>query len=440
MKGTTPTTLLKAGALTFVAALFFATGSASAGITPTSNGEALTDAIDDGLGDAVVNSTLLQEPPNGNPAAVSDSELALMPFKGGTYTMLSSGDTTAADDPDNSEALSNDNGGSGGAHGGDVFDLVTLRVDLDVPDDVNCLTIDYRFLTEEFDEFVGSDFNDAFLAELDNSSFVVQGDGSVLAPQNFAVGPDGAVTTVNTAGTSADNALGTTYDGATPVLRATTPITPGEHSVFLSTYDASDAIYDSTAFVDNMRLRNVDPENCVAGAANNPIEDRLCQGEEPTVFAVNGFATGTKKDDVILGTGGSEVIRGRGGDDTICAAGGNDKVRGNQGDDTIVGNKGGDDLRGNLGDDTIRGSRGNDTISGQNGKDVAFGGRGRDTVNGGKLADKLVGNAGSDVVRGRSGDDLLRGGKNSDRLRGGTGTDKCRTGRGNNESVKGCEE
>jgi Ca2+-binding RTX toxin-like protein len=439
MKGTTPAAALKAAALTFIVSLFFAAGSASAAITPTSSAEALTDAIDDGLGGAVVNSVLLEEPPNGNPAAVSDKELALMPLKGGTYAMLSSGNTTEADDADNSEALSSNNGGFGGPHGGDVYDLVTLRVDLDVPQDTNCLTIDYRFLTEEFDEFVGSDFNDAFLAELDSSSFVVQSDGSVLAPNNFAVGPDGNVTTVNTSGTSADNALGTTYDGATPVLRATTPISSGGHSVFLSIYDASDAIYDSTVFVDNMRLRSVDPGNCVVGAANNPIENRLCQGEEPTVFAVNGFAKGTKNDDVILGTSESEVIRGRGGDDIICGAGGNDQIRGNQGSDSIVGNAGSDDIRGNLADDTIRGNRGNDTIRGQSGEDTAFGGKGRDSVNGGRGDDSLMGNSASDVLRGRAGDDLLKGGKNSDRLRGGTGTDKCRTGRGNNESVKGCE-
>lgn len=439
MKGTKSAAALKAAVLMFIAALFFGTSSASAAITPTSSAEALTDAIDDGLGDAVVNSAFIQQPPNGNPAAVSDKELALMPLKGGTYAMLSSGNTVEADDPDNSESLSTNNGGFGGPHGGDVFDLVQLRVDLDVPGDTNCLTIDYRFLTEEFDEFVGSDFNDSFLAELDESSFLVQGDGSVLAPNNFAVGPDGNVTTVNTAGTSADNALGTTYDGATPVLRATTPVSAGAHSVFLSIYDASDAIYDSTVFIDNMRLRSVSPGNCVKGAANNPIEDRLCQGEEPTVYAVNGFAKGTKNDDVILGTSESEVIRGRGGDDIICGAGGNDQIRGNQGSDSILGNGGADDIRGNLGNDTIRGNRGNDTISGQSGKDRAFGGKGRDTVNGGRDNDKLMGNSASDVLRGRSGNDLLKGGKNSDRLRGGTGTDKCRAGRGNNESVKGCE-
>ena len=47
---------------------------------------------------------------------------------------------------------------------------------------------------------------------------------------------------------------GTTYDAATGLVTTKTPITPGPHKVFLSILDQGDQIYDSAAFVDNLRF------------------------------------------------------------------------------------------------------------------------------------------------------------------------------------------
>jgi hypothetical protein len=74
------------------------------------------------------------------------------------------------------------------------------------------------------------------------------------------------VISINTTGFSASEAAGTTYDGATPILRALTPITPGPHSVYLAVFDQGDHGYDSAAFIDNMRLQSMAPGSCVAGA------------------------------------------------------------------------------------------------------------------------------------------------------------------------------
>ena len=172
-------------------------GSASAGITPTTSANALAQAITgDNCGPdgpcPVTGAELEQLPPNNDPTAVSDSDLALFPLKGPSYAALSTGDTGDINMPNDSDSTSTVTGGGNGGHGGDVNDLVTLRIDLDVPADANCMTVDYRFLTEEFDEFVGSDFNDGFLAELDGSNFLVGADGSVEAPNNIAIGPDGS--------------------------------------------------------------------------------------------------------------------------------------------------------------------------------------------------------------------------------------------------------
>jgi hypothetical protein len=206
-----------------------------------------------------------------NPAAVSDSSLAGFPASGTTYAILSSGNTLFADDANDSGSASQTNGNGAGTeiHGDSVLDLVTLKVDLSVPLSANCLRLDFRFLSEEFPEFVGSAFNDGFLAELDASSFIVDATNPtnpISAPNNFAFDSGGRVVSVNTAGFSEANAAGTTYDGATPKLHASTPITPGAHSIYLSVFDQGDSAYDSAAFIDALTLVNAPAGACATGA------------------------------------------------------------------------------------------------------------------------------------------------------------------------------
>lgn len=432
---------LKTGAIACVMAVLSLGGavSASAAVTPTDDAEALAEAIVAG-GDsaAVTGAALTVTPPNGAPSATADSEYALFPLAGGTYSLLGTGDTSLIGEPNASGSTSVGNGGDGGGHGAVANDLITLRIDLQVPQNRNCLTLDYRFLTEEFPEFVGSQYNDAFLAELDNSDFTVAGSGVVTAPSNFAFGPNGNVTTVNAAGTSADNALGTTYDGGTPVLRATTPVTPGAHTVHLSIYDASDHIYDSTVLLDNLRLRSVTGNDCKRGAAPNAEENGKCQGKSATVIASGGVATGTKGPDVILGSKADDIIRGRGGDDLICGRAGDDTIRGHAGADSIRGDAGDDVVFGNGGDDIIRGVRDRDELHGQSGDDRVRGGRHDDIVLGGGGDDRLAGNRDDDIVRGRAGNDRLHGNQGNDRVHGGSGRDRCRGGTGKDRK-HGCE-
>ena len=164
-----------------------------------------------------------------------------------------------------------DNLGDGGGHGAQVNDLVTLRLDLSVPANLNCLSLDFRFLSEEFPEFVGQSVNDAFVAELDASDFTIGPTSEVIAPRNFAFDEDGNVISINTAGFSAANSAGTTYDGATSLLRASTPVTPGAHSVYLSVFDQGDSTFDSAALLDRVQLRDLPAGSCNAGASGDTI-------------------------------------------------------------------------------------------------------------------------------------------------------------------------
>ena len=87
---------------------------------------------------------------------------------------------------------------------------------------------------------------------------------------------------------TAANATGTTYDGATPLLGASTPITPGTHSLYLSIFDQGDDIYDSAAFLDNLVLGTTAAGSCKAGAT---VLSAAKTADSPTTVAggSNGY-------------------------------------------------------------------------------------------------------------------------------------------------------
>ncbi|MGI8686912.1 MAG: Ig-like domain-containing protein [Acidimicrobiales bacterium] len=149
-------------------------------------------------------------------------------------------------------------------------DVSILQVNLNVPAGADCLAFDAVFASEEYPEYVGSPFNDAFIAELDTNNWSVSGQ-VITAPNNFALDATGKVLSVNSAlFGSVITANGTEYDGATPPLRIQTPITPGAHSLYLSIFDASDTILDSAAFIDNLAAGTAGAGGCAPGTNQSP--------------------------------------------------------------------------------------------------------------------------------------------------------------------------
>jgi hypothetical protein len=203
-------------------------------------------------------------PPQGNPAGTSDEKIARFPTRGSHLTILSSGNVKAATRANKSGKLSYNNRGPV-LRG--TRDAVMLRVKFTVPKGKNCLSFDFKFLSEEFPEFVDSEFNDAFIAELDRTTWNSdRGDPIVESPRNFAKDSNGNPIRVNTVGNARvkrKHARGTTYDAATRALRAQTEVTPGRHKLFLSIFDQGDRIYDSAVFLDKLKFR--DRARCKSG-------------------------------------------------------------------------------------------------------------------------------------------------------------------------------
>jgi hypothetical protein len=221
--------------------------------------------------------TVPTRPLTGRPDqnAVGDDRFSVFPTRGQTrFAVLSTGHVDSlipgGRSPGAKDTAAEDLGSTLPARG-TVYDPTILQIPVTVPPTANCLTFDFAMYSGEFPEFVGRGFNDAFIAELDGTTWRVEAGGrSILAPQNFAFDGAGQPVSVNTAGFAQANAVGTGYAsfGATRLLSASRRVTPGRHQLYLSIFDGGDARVDSAVLVNALRVGFVpDPdEDCRAGA------------------------------------------------------------------------------------------------------------------------------------------------------------------------------
>src|SRR3954464_6237041 len=97
--------------------------------------------------------SFLAIPPAGNPTGVSDTPIAPFPADGPTYAVLSTGDATLSDQGDQagSRASAADGAAAPPAARGDTArDVTVLAIPISVPAGANCLSFDFRFLSEEY--------------------------------------------------------------------------------------------------------------------------------------------------------------------------------------------------------------------------------------------------------------------------------------------------
>ena len=202
-------------------------------------------------------------PPSSKPAAVSTTRLTGFPTHGRSFGILSTGNARRSDDPNTAPDSGSESRGPAirGAR-----DVLIMRIDLNVPRQANRLSLDFRFLSEETPEFL----NDAFIAELGISDWDASSkDPTITAPRNFATDTQGNPIRVNRIGDTtarAAYARGTTYDGATRKLRASTPIRPGLRRLYLSVFDQGDRSFDSAVFLNNLRASRAElPDRSARG-------------------------------------------------------------------------------------------------------------------------------------------------------------------------------
>jgi hypothetical protein len=233
-------------------------------------------------------------------ATLGAQALPGFPRPGPAFTILTTGDVTLADDAN-----------VGGSSGLDLFgpnirgnsdrDVSVLRLAAPVTASDNCLSFEFRFLSEEFPEFVNAGFNDAFIAELRSSDWTTSG-GAITAPNNFAFDDAGNPITIDAVGETAVapyRSIATTYDSATRIARASAPLTGADQSagsvnLFLSIFDQGDGIYDSAVFLDNLVVDN--RASCAPGAkVLDPTDPETSAGQPKFKSALSSAAVASKK-------------------------------------------------------------------------------------------------------------------------------------------------
>lgn len=187
-----------------------------------------------------------------NSATYTGAAVASGTFTGGTGIigfesgiLLTSGSAQIAVGPNNSGSAGLDNGAPGTALIADSFNASILEI-VFTPTG-NQVQFSYVFGSEEYNEFVNSTFNDAFV-------FLVNGTNFALIPGTMT---PVEINTVNNGSNSAfyiDNTgaiqVNTQYDGLTVVLTFVAPVNAGvQNTLQLVIADRGDAILDSGVFI-----------------------------------------------------------------------------------------------------------------------------------------------------------------------------------------------
>ncbi|RMG42074.1 MAG: hypothetical protein D6725_00270 [Planctomycetota bacterium] len=249
----------------------------------------------------------------------------------------------------------------------DHNDVTQIDITFDMLPGFDTLYFNVVFGSEEYPEFVGSSFIDAFGIFINgtNTAFVNNLPINVDHPDMATV-----------SGTELDGVLA---PGGNPVVTFAVPVTPGStgNTLTFIVADSSDSALDTTVYI----------------------------------ASLGGMPPGLPPQTPVDLEG--DTLMGGDGDDTIVGADGNDKLTGGSGNDSMDGAAGNDTLFGGAGEDTMDGGDGDDSLQGQGGNDSITGGGNEDRIvwNGSADGnDTVAGGDGSDVVevRGTAAADIYR--------------------------------
>ena len=184
------------------------------------------------------------------------------------------------------------------ASGMNTFDNVEFTVDLVAPDSAAGFALDYVFLSSEYEEYIGSDFNDKFYIQL-QSPTTTGGEEIVINttecsdPNSYydqldADGNPVCFIAINTAFSEPCNAVVTDLSGtgfecptgsSTGWLTTVWPIEPGEEfTLTFHIHDTGDGAFDSAVLLDNFRFLS-DDGGAIGGGTT--ITDPDCDPDCP---------------------------------------------------------------------------------------------------------------------------------------------------------------
>ena len=136
-----------------------------------------------------------------------------------------------------------------------------LVIEFEVTDEsIDGISFDMAFGSEEFPEFVGSSFNDAFGCFLDGQNVTFDSNGNPLSVNNnfFELNNSGITEGAPVQGKTVVD-LNMEYDGFTPTLRTNAALSVGTHTLKFVIADAGDSILDSGIYLSNLQFQLTGP-------------------------------------------------------------------------------------------------------------------------------------------------------------------------------------
>lgn len=193
-------------------------------------------------------STTLSENETGI-AIVYGSVGFLAPIEGDSFLIMSSGNAQPSVFPEGwvgtpTDTLStyNNNPHGTGPLGGNAYDITTLGLTLRAPDEAKSLSFNFRFMSEEYPDYVGQQFNDFFICLLNGTNIVFDTEGNIINVNNNFFDPN-------------ITPEGTVFNATTVLLTAKAPITGGTaFELDFIVGDVGDYILDTAVFIDNFRF------------------------------------------------------------------------------------------------------------------------------------------------------------------------------------------
>lgn len=182
-------------------------------------------------------------------AVVSGKIGFLGPISGDSFLIMSTGEARPSVFPDgwrgevnDTLSVSNNNPYGVCPLGGSAYDLTTLSFSLRVPDWANSLSFNFRFLSEEYPDYVGQEFNDFFSCLLNGENIVFDTEGNIINVNNNFFDPEIIP-------------AGTVFNASTVLLTARSSVIGGTTlDLDFIVGDVGDDILDSAVFLDNFRF------------------------------------------------------------------------------------------------------------------------------------------------------------------------------------------
>ncbi|OYT30197.1 hypothetical protein B6U98_00220 [Thermoplasmatales archaeon ex4572_165] len=260
----------------------------------------------------LIDSSYFDTDESGTSQSIILSSLGPMtPTDGSTFVLFSSGVAGATPATTNEGNPGDERGSwfSGGKYGM-PRDQATLTMTLQVPDGMRYLYYDVQFLSTEYPEWVGTQYNDkltitvdspsngvtSYIFDINSGYFVfvdellpeVAGTGyNVYATQGSSGGVDWVDTTYRSGKADAGASSLTRIGGTTH------PVSPLEQiTVTIDIHDTGDNILDSTAFIDNIMFSGYSKANIVARKTVQDLNDADVEPNDILQYTVTISNTG----------------------------------------------------------------------------------------------------------------------------------------------------